>query len=63
MARRRNAADDVLDEPYAVRRRIWDACDRDIDRYFAILQERHEQLVREGWREAPLRSTKGQSVA
>lgn len=63
MTRRRDAVDDALDELYEVRRRIWDACDRDLDKYFAVLQEYHQQLLRAGWREAPPREAEKRSAA
>jgi hypothetical protein len=49
----RTAVDEVLDELYEVRQRIWDECDRDLDKYFARQVELMEQLRREGWKFAP----------
>lgn len=50
MSEPRDAFDEVLDELYEVRRRIWDECDRDLDKYFARQAEFMEQLRREGWK-------------
>jgi hypothetical protein len=55
--------DPLLDELDEVRRRIWDACDRDPDKYFAMIQEHHKQLLREGWVEAPPRDAQDKSAA
>lgn len=53
MTETRNAVDEALDELHEVRQRIWDACDRDLDKYFAVLQDLHHELIRQGWKEAP----------
>jgi hypothetical protein len=46
-------SDPLLDELDEVRQRIWDECDRDPDKYFAMLMEYQEQLRREGWKFVP----------
>lgn len=63
MMEARDAVDEVLDELHDVRQRIWDSCDRDLDRYFAMLQDLHRELIRQGWTEAPPPPTKGESAA
>lgn len=42
--------DSLLDELYEVRQRIWDECNRDLDRYFARQVEFMEELRRQGWK-------------
>lgn len=56
-------SDPLLDELDDVRRRTWDACDRDMDKYFTMLEERQHQLLREGWKEAPARNAQDKSAA
>jgi hypothetical protein len=56
-------SDPLLDELDEVRERIWDSCDRDLDKYFAMLQEGHRELVRQGWKEAPPPPERDKSAA
>jgi hypothetical protein len=42
--------DPLLDELDEIRQRIWDECDRDIEKYFAMILESQEKLRREGWK-------------
>ncbi|HLM65944.1 MAG TPA: hypothetical protein VK358_00385 [Longimicrobium sp.] len=63
MSDRRDAFDEVLDELYEVRRRIWDECDRDLDTYFARQVELMEQLRRDGWKFAPPPPVRDKSAA
>ena len=37
-----NAYDSILEEAYAIRRKISEKYGHDIDRYFAAMQERHK---------------------
>jgi hypothetical protein len=63
MSRPRNSLDEVLDELYEVRQRIWDECDRDLDKYIARQVEFMEQLRRQGWKFTELRSPEDKSAA
>lgn len=56
-------SDPLLDELDEVRWRIWEACDEDEDKYFAMLLEGQEQLRREGWKFVPPRDAKDKSAA
>lgn len=55
--------DPLFEELDEVRQRIWDECDQDLDKYFAMLVRCHQQLLREGWVEAPPRDAPGKSAA
>ncbi|HEU0302291.1 MAG TPA: hypothetical protein VFR37_22730 [Longimicrobium sp.] len=44
------AADDVVEETWEVRRRLWARFGNDPHKYAAYIQELHQQLVREGWK-------------
>lgn len=64
MSEPRSAVDEVLDELQEVRRQIDARFDNDPRKYGAHLRELHEQLLREGWTEAPPPPAKqGQSAA
>lgn len=56
-------SDPLLDELDEVRHRTWDACGQDMDTYFAMLEERQQQLIRDGWPVAPRRNAQDQSAA
>lgn len=47
------AADDLVEEVWEARRKIWKRCDNDVEKYMAYMREFHAQLVRAGWNEAP----------
>lgn len=47
------AADEAVEEVREIRRQIWERFEHDPGKYLAHLRERHEQLLREGWVEAP----------
>lgn len=49
----RNAVDEVLDELHEVRLAIDARFDHDVHKYIAHLNELGQQLLREGWVEAP----------
>jgi hypothetical protein len=53
MSAPRNAVDAVLDELHELRLAIEAQFDHDPKKYLAYLREGHEQLLREGWAEAP----------
>lgn len=55
--------DPLLHELDEVRQRIWDECDRDMDKYFAMLMEFQEQLRREGWKLVDPEAVKDKSAA
>lgn len=58
------AADDAVEEVREVRRRLWERFDNDPEKYIAYLRELSEQLIREGWVEAPPRcKEQGKSAA
>jgi hypothetical protein len=58
------AADDAVEEVREVRRRLWERFDNDPKKYMAYMRELHEQLLREGWTEAPPRKPEqGKSAA
>lgn len=46
-------ADDVVEEVWEARRRVWERCDNDPEKYMAYMRELHARLVRAGWKEAP----------
>lgn len=48
-----SAVDEVLDELHELRLAIDAEFDHDPKKYLAYLREGHEQLLREGWVEAP----------
>jgi hypothetical protein len=58
-----NEVDPLLAELDEVRQRIWDECDRDKDKYFAMLMEYQEQLRREGWKFAEPRPVQAKSAS
>ncbi len=49
----RNAVDEVLDELHEIRLAIDARFDHDVHKYIAHLREVEQQLLREGWVEAP----------
>jgi hypothetical protein len=53
MSNARNAVDEALDELHELRLSISAQFDHDPVKYLAHLREVHEQLLREGWVEAP----------
>ena len=53
MSEARNAVDEALDELHELRREIDARFDHDPRKYMAHLREVHEELLREGWVEAP----------
>lgn len=53
MSEARNAVDEALEELHELRRAIDAQFDHDPQKYIAHLREVHEQLLREGWTEAP----------
>jgi hypothetical protein len=63
MSAGRDAVDEVLDELHEIRRAISAQFDDDPRKYIAYLQEVHQQLLREGWVEAPPRPKQGKSAA
>jgi len=63
MTQPHNAVDEVLDKLHELRLAI-DACfEHDVDKYVAYLREFEEQLLREGWVEAPPRPKQDRSAA
>lgn len=57
-------ADDAVEEVREVRHRLWERFDNDPKKYMAYMRELHEQLLREGWTEAPPREPQqGKSAA
>lgn len=46
-------ADDIVEETREARRRLWERFDNDPKKYMAYMKELHQQLLREGWVEAP----------
>ena len=63
MTESRNAVDEVLDELHELRLQIDAEFDHDPDKYLAHLQELHQQLLREGWKEAPPPPKRDKSAA
>lgn len=57
------AADDVVEETREVRRQLWARFDNDPDKMMAYLREFEQQLLREGWKEAPPPPKRGKSAA
>ena len=53
MSEARNVVDEVLDELHELRLAIEAKFDHDPGKYIVHLREVHEQLLREGWVEAP----------
>lgn len=53
MTEPRNAVDEVLDELHTLRLALDTQFDHDPRKYLAHLRELHQQLLREGWVEAP----------
>jgi hypothetical protein len=53
MSEARNVVDEVLDELHELRLAIEAKFDHDPGKYIVHLREVHEQLLREGWIEAP----------
>jgi hypothetical protein len=58
-----NAADDAVEEVRQIRRQLWARFDNDPAKLIAYLQEYHQQLLREGWVEAPPRDAQDKSAA
>lgn len=46
-------ADDLVEEVWEARRKVWESCDNDVEKYIAHMQKLHAELVRAGWKEAP----------
>ena len=63
MNEHRDAVDEVLEELHELREGISARFDRDPKKYLAYLQELHQQLLREGWKEAPPPPKRGKSAA
>lgn len=63
MTEHRNPVDEVLDELHELREALDDEFDHDPDKFFAHLREFEEQLLREGWVEAPPRPKQDKSAA
>jgi hypothetical protein len=57
------AADDAVEEVREVRRQLWERFDNDPKKYMAYMRELHEQLLRDGWVEAPREPRQGKSAA
>jgi hypothetical protein len=57
------AADQVIDETREVRRQLWARFDNDPEKMIAHLREFGQQLLREGWKEAPPPPKRGESAA
>ncbi len=53
MSHHRDAVDEVLDELHDLRNEISARFDNDPRKYVAYLHDLHQQLLREGWVEAP----------
>jgi hypothetical protein len=58
-----NAADAAVEEVREIRRQLWARFDNDLVKMVAYLQEHHQQLLREGWVEAPPREAQDKSAA
>jgi hypothetical protein len=58
-----NAVDEVLDKLHELRLALDAHFGRDADKFFSHLREFEEQLLREGWVEAPPRSKRDESAA
>jgi hypothetical protein len=58
-----NAADDVVEEVREARRQLWARFENDPAKLVAYLQEYHQQLLCEGWEEAPPRDSQDKSAA
>jgi hypothetical protein len=63
MRKDRDAVDEVLDELHEIRRAISARFDNDPAKYVAHLQEVHQQMLRDGWVEAPPRPRQDKSAA
>jgi hypothetical protein len=61
--KKKRDSDPLLDELDEVRQRIWDECDQDTDKYFAMLVEFQEQLRREGWKFVDSEAAEDKSAA
>lgn len=59
----RIAVDEVLDELHALRLGIEAGAGTDPEAYYAHLREFEEQLLRDGWVEAPPRAKQGRPAA
>jgi hypothetical protein len=59
----RNAVDEVLDELHDLRLQIDAEFDYDPEKYLAYMREFGQQLLREGWKEAPPPPKRGKSAA
>ena len=63
MSKPRNAVDEVLDELHDLRLAIDAHFDHDVDKYVAHINELGQQMLREGWVEAPPASKQNKSAA
>jgi hypothetical protein len=63
MTMSQDESDPLLEELDEVRRRIWEECGEDQDRYVATLLEGQEALRRQGWKFAAARDSQGKSAA
>lgn len=59
----RTAADEVLDQLHELRLSIEAQFGNDPERYYAHLRDFEQQLLREGWTEAPPPERRGKSAA
>jgi hypothetical protein len=57
------SADDVVEETRQVRRQLWARFGNDPEQYMRYMQGLHQQLLREGWKEAPPPPRRGKSAA
>ena len=53
MSESRNEVDEVLDELHQIRAALDERFEHDPEKYFAFLRDYEQQLVRDGWVEAP----------
>jgi hypothetical protein len=63
MTEPRNAVDEVLDDLHELRLQTDAEFGHDPDKYLAYLRELGQQLLREGWKEAPPPPKRGKSAA
>jgi hypothetical protein len=59
----KHESDPLLEELDEVRRRIWEECGKDRDKYVAMLLEGQEELRRQGWKFVAPPEKQGKSAA
>jgi hypothetical protein len=63
MTKPRNAVDEALDELHEIRAALDQRFGNDPEKYLAYVREYEQQLLREGWVEAPPPAKRGKSAA